>query len=138
MNQLVPRVEEHPCSHGRQTLGYRLVQCETDTGQLIWEWRHGHEPRPQFVARRVAIDWMTELLARDRTVAFVSTVGVSCAATSLRRGDVMPTYRMADGEGRSGGRLARAARLQDARIFMTDVNITPARLVRTSSRARYD
>ena len=38
----------------------------------------------------------------------------------------MPTYRMADGEGQSAGRLARAVRLPDARVFMTDVNITPS------------
>jgi CDGSH-type Zn-finger protein len=59
----------------------------------------------------------------------------------------MPTYRMVYGEGQevvretfhdgstsgsygivkpSGSRLARAARTQDARIFMTDVNITPS------------
>ena len=79
MHQLVPALEEHTVLAWAADAGYRLVQCETDTGQLIWEWRHGDEPRPQFVARRVAIDWMTELLARERTVAFVSTVGVSCS-----------------------------------------------------------
>ena len=100
------------------------------------------------MARRVAIDWLTELLARDRTVAFVPNVGVWCAATSLRRGDVMPTYRMADGEGQevvrrtlhdgstSGsygsvqalGKQARSCRAPPGReeFFMTDVNITPS------------
>jgi hypothetical protein len=79
MNQLVPALEEHTLLAWAADAGYRLVQCETDTGQLIWEWRHGDGSRPQFVARRVAIDWMTEPLARERTVTFVSTVGVSCA-----------------------------------------------------------
>jgi hypothetical protein len=58
--------------------GFRLVHYETDVGQPVWEWRRGDEPRPQFVARRIAIHWMTELLARERTVAFVSNAGVSC------------------------------------------------------------
>jgi hypothetical protein len=78
MNQLVPALEEHTVLAWATDEGYRLVQCETDTGQLIWEWRHGDEPRPQFVTRRVAIHWMTELLGRERTVALVSDAGLSC------------------------------------------------------------
>ena len=62
--------------------GFRLVQYETDAGQLVWEWRRGDESRPQFVTRRVAIHWMTELLARERTVLFVSDVGLSYARHS--------------------------------------------------------
>jgi hypothetical protein len=43
-------------------MGFRLLQYETDNGQLVWEWRRGNEPRPQFVTRRVAIHWMIEFL----------------------------------------------------------------------------
>jgi hypothetical protein len=42
--------------------GFRLARYTTDNGHLVWEWRHGLEPRPQFVARRVAIHWMNEWL----------------------------------------------------------------------------
>jgi hypothetical protein len=59
--------------------GFRLVQYETDAGQPVWEWRRGDEPRPQFVLRRIAIHWMTKLLARERTVAFLSNAGLSYA-----------------------------------------------------------
>jgi hypothetical protein len=44
--------------------GFSLVQYETPMGQLVWEWRRGGEPRPQFVTRRVALVWMREWLAR--------------------------------------------------------------------------
>ena len=47
--------------------GVRLVQSETDTGQVVWEWRHGPELRPQFVTRRVALHWMRDWLDGDRT-----------------------------------------------------------------------
>jgi hypothetical protein len=42
--------------------GFVLVQCETEQGQLVWEWRHGADPRPRFVSRRVAVEWMSERL----------------------------------------------------------------------------
>jgi hypothetical protein len=45
--------------------GFSLVQYETDTGQVVWEWRRGDEPRPQFVTRRVALHWMADWLHRD-------------------------------------------------------------------------
>jgi hypothetical protein len=48
-------------------LGFHLTRYRTDNGHLVWEWRHGLEPRPQFVARRVAIHWMHEWLEHDRT-----------------------------------------------------------------------
>jgi hypothetical protein len=57
--------------------GFKLFQYETDTGQLVWEWRRGSEPRPQFVTRRIAIHWMRELLRRERSVAFVSNIGLA-------------------------------------------------------------
>ena len=42
--------------------GFSLVQYETASGQPVWEWRRGEEPRPQFVTRRVALFWMEEWL----------------------------------------------------------------------------
>jgi hypothetical protein len=47
--------------------GFRLTHYKTDSGHLVWEWRHGLEPRPQFVARPVALHWMSEWLGHDRT-----------------------------------------------------------------------
>ncbi len=39
---------------------FQLVQDETDTGQLVFEWRFGDQRLgPQFVRRRLAIDWMS-------------------------------------------------------------------------------
>jgi hypothetical protein len=57
--------------------GFRLVQCETDTGQLVWEWRRGSEPPPRFAARRLATQWMTEHLAREHGIALASDAGLS-------------------------------------------------------------
>jgi hypothetical protein len=45
--------------------GFRLVQYETSDGQLVWEWLRGEEPRPQFVSRRVALNYMEDRLRRD-------------------------------------------------------------------------
>ena len=59
--------------------GFRLVSHETDAGQVVWEWRRGAEPRPQFVTRRVAVHWMGQFLEREGAVAFVSEVGQSMA-----------------------------------------------------------
>jgi hypothetical protein len=57
--------------------GFRLVKFETDLGQDVWEWRNGNQPRPRFATRRVALHWMTECLAREGRIAFVSDVGES-------------------------------------------------------------
>jgi len=38
--------------------GFDLVTRTTDTGQTVWEWQRGDEPRPQFVTERVARHWM--------------------------------------------------------------------------------
>jgi hypothetical protein len=65
--------------------GFELVQYDTDTGQTVWEWRRGLEPRPQFVTRRIAIHWMTELLPREGAVAFVSDTGLSYAQHAPER-----------------------------------------------------
>lgn len=48
------------------TLGFELAAYESDAGQVIFEWRRGDEPRPQFVTRRVALQWMQEFLAGSR------------------------------------------------------------------------
>jgi hypothetical protein len=49
-----------------RALGFDLATYESDAGQLIFEWRRGDEPRPQFVTRRVALQWMQEFLAGSR------------------------------------------------------------------------
>jgi len=43
---------------------FQLVERETDSGQLMFEWRWGKRryPGPEFVSRRHAIDWMAEYL----------------------------------------------------------------------------
>jgi hypothetical protein len=74
---LVPLQEDQTVLARAADAGFQLVQCETDTGQLVWEWRRGNEPRPQFVTRRVAIHWMAEFLTREHKVAFVSKIGQS-------------------------------------------------------------
>ena len=45
--------------------GFELVTRVSDTGQVIWEWRRGIEPRPQFVSERVARYWMFNQLAQQ-------------------------------------------------------------------------
>jgi len=77
VNRPVAPLNEKTVLAGAADAGFRLVQCETDTGQLVWEWRRGNEPKPQFVTRRVAIHWMAEFLAREHRVAFVSDAGQS-------------------------------------------------------------
>ncbi len=49
--------------------GFQLVQFETTSGQLVWEWRRGNEPKPQFVNRRIALHYMDDLLNRIHTAA---------------------------------------------------------------------
>ena len=44
--------------------GFRLSHYETEHGQLVWEWRRGTEPRPQFLSRRVALHWMRDWLGK--------------------------------------------------------------------------
>jgi hypothetical protein len=41
--------------------GYRLVQCETDRGELVWEWR-GIETRPRFATRVHALEYIAARL----------------------------------------------------------------------------
>ena len=43
--------------------GYTLIQRETDTGQLVWAWRRGDDPRyPCFLTRREAVAFMEDRL----------------------------------------------------------------------------
>ena len=51
---------EHPDSliERARRAGFELVTRNADTGQTVWEWRRGDEPRPQFVTERVARHWM--------------------------------------------------------------------------------
>ena len=44
--------------------GFHLSREETTDGRVVWEWRRGDEPRPQFVTERVARYWMSEWLER--------------------------------------------------------------------------
>jgi hypothetical protein len=44
-------------------VGFSLVPHETDVGQLVWEWNRGDKPRPQFLRRAVALEWMRNYLA---------------------------------------------------------------------------
>ena len=46
-------------------LGYRLVQCDTESGESWWEWRAGDAPHPQFVSRGRAIAWMRGRLSES-------------------------------------------------------------------------
>jgi hypothetical protein len=58
--------DDHPALVEASALGFELATYESDAGQLIYEWRRGDEPRPQFVTRRVALQWMQEFLAGSR------------------------------------------------------------------------
>jgi hypothetical protein len=44
--------------------GFSLVQYETDTGQLVFEWRHGNDRGPQFLTRHLAWSWLSDRLER--------------------------------------------------------------------------
>jgi hypothetical protein len=54
--------------------GFHLVHLETDTRQRVWEWHRGGEPKPRFVSRRAAVQWMAEFLERDGGLPFVLNV----------------------------------------------------------------
>ena len=47
-------------------LGFVLVSFVTPSGQAVWEWRRGDEPRPQFVTERVARRWMSQWLTNSQ------------------------------------------------------------------------
>ena len=44
--------------------GFELVQYETSLGQLVYEWRRGEIPGPQFLTCHLASLWMIEWLER--------------------------------------------------------------------------
>jgi hypothetical protein len=58
--QLRPRARE---------AGFDLVQYVTPLGQLVFEWRRGEDPGPQFLSRHLALMWMVDRLARDHQLA---------------------------------------------------------------------
>ena len=58
LHPLEPEADAPAILSRASDVGFSLVQCETDTGQLVWEWRRGDRPRPQFLQRNVAIEWM--------------------------------------------------------------------------------
>jgi hypothetical protein len=45
---------------------FSLVQYETSLGQLVFEWRRGEDPGPQFLTRHLALLWMVDWLERGR------------------------------------------------------------------------
>lgn len=47
-----------------RALGFELAEFSTSSGQQVWEWRRRDQPRPQFAAERVAVQWMAEWLER--------------------------------------------------------------------------
>jgi hypothetical protein len=75
-NPLLSELEDQAVIARAADEGFRLVQSETAAGALVWEWRRGSEPRPQFSSRRVALHWMLEFLSRHGGgLAFVSDSG---------------------------------------------------------------
>ena len=65
--------DEEPCLEPiverARRVGFLLVQLETDNGQVVWEWRRGNKPRPRFLTRKVAIQWMEDRLASSSLTA---------------------------------------------------------------------
>src|SRR6476620_12406965 len=53
--------------------GFSLVQYETDTGQLVFEWRHGTERGPQFLTRHLALLWLMDRLEPEHDVLDIAT-----------------------------------------------------------------
>jgi hypothetical protein len=50
-------------------MGRSLRETEADTGQQLWSWSRADGTGPLFLTRRVAMDWMAELLERGDTSA---------------------------------------------------------------------
>ena len=71
--------------------GFELANYETESGQRVWEWRHGDGPRPRFVTERVARHWMSEWIERS-AAAFPDTLAprrrANTAGTAERAPDV--------------------------------------------------
>jgi hypothetical protein len=57
--KLLPRARE---------AGFSLVQYETDTGQLVFEWRRGNDRGPQFLTRQLALVWLVDELERRHDI----------------------------------------------------------------------
>jgi hypothetical protein len=80
-NPLFSELEDQALIARAADEGFRLVQSETMTGALVWEWRRGSEPRPQFSSRRVAVHWMLEFLSRHGGgPAVVPDSGPACSS----------------------------------------------------------
>lgn len=58
-------VHDDPLLERAAHAGFELVTRVTDTGQVIWEWRNGLAPRPQFLSERIAVYWMYGWLAQQ-------------------------------------------------------------------------
>jgi hypothetical protein len=69
VHEMEPPPEEQAILSRASDVGFSLTQYETDIGQLVWEWRHGDEPGPQFIRRSIAIDWMHNRLTHDSSPA---------------------------------------------------------------------
>ena len=44
--------------------GRSLRRAEADTGQVIWSWSRSDGTGPMFLTRRVAFNWMADLIER--------------------------------------------------------------------------
>jgi len=63
--------------------GFELLQYESDTGQVIFEWRQGgHDPGPMFVSRRVALHWMADWLRRESPAWRVESLAAEPSSAS--------------------------------------------------------
>jgi hypothetical protein len=75
LNPLMIELEDQVVIAHAADAGFRLARYETESGRAVWEWRHGADPRPQFVNRRVAVHWMAEFLEREAGLPFVAREG---------------------------------------------------------------
>ena len=60
-----PVIDRDMVVYGAHEIGFEFAKFSTASGQTVWEWRRGNEPRPQFATERVAIQWMVEWLERE-------------------------------------------------------------------------
>jgi hypothetical protein len=65
-------VETHLLPRAREA-GFSLVQYETDTGQLVFEWRRGDDRGPQFLTRQLAVLWLSDRLERGTDVLDIAS-----------------------------------------------------------------
>jgi hypothetical protein len=65
IDPLTAELEDQTIIARAADLGFRLAPRDTGRGTMVWEWRLGDSPRPQFVTRRSALQWISEWLERD-------------------------------------------------------------------------